>query len=347
MLAKQLHDFLHIYRKDTEQIRWEISVQLDNERRKHAERLVDEKAFQNLLHKCNEIQLEEIMSVYMKKSQDSSVFLGGPANKSAKNDIESDLFSPPSIIVTTASNLSESLKREAMIDKQQEAEIQSVNFSSANQLSCSGSAAAAGNFKSSKNEKNNVYRQCNASNSRVTSTSKKLRSSLARVHKKETKKPVGNSLKAKPMQRQQQQKNNADFIEHQIATDNANNVSGDEDDLSIKSDFSSLSDGSNGNTKPNEPLDLTLASRESTSKLKRKSTHKEKKTNSTTNSRVDYETTITNIYLNGNRKNTGHKLTKVNCLSNKLTNSATINMFNFLSGYLNFLLFLMLFIKLV
>lgn len=34
MLAKQLHDFLHIYRKDTEQIRIEISSQLEIERKK-------------------------------------------------------------------------------------------------------------------------------------------------------------------------------------------------------------------------------------------------------------------------------------------------------------------------
>jgi tubulin polyglutamylase TTLL5 len=78
MLAKQLHDFLHIYRKDTEQIRSEMSSQLEDERKKNTNMIIDELGFKNLLHKCNEIQLEEIMSVYMKNTQDSSVFLGGP-----------------------------------------------------------------------------------------------------------------------------------------------------------------------------------------------------------------------------------------------------------------------------
>jgi hypothetical protein len=76
MLAKQLHDFLHVYRKDTEQIRIETNSQLEAERKKYANKLIDEKAFQTLLYKCTESELEEIMSIYMKNSQDSSVFLG-------------------------------------------------------------------------------------------------------------------------------------------------------------------------------------------------------------------------------------------------------------------------------
>ena len=76
MLAKQLHDFLHVYRKDTEQIRIESTAQLEAERKKHLNKLIDEKAFQTLLYKCSESELEEIMSIYMKHSQDSSVFLG-------------------------------------------------------------------------------------------------------------------------------------------------------------------------------------------------------------------------------------------------------------------------------
>ena len=76
MLAKQLHDFLHVYRKDTEQLRVETNAQLDAERKNSLNKLIDEKAFQTLLYKCNEAELEEIMSIYMKNSQDSSVFLG-------------------------------------------------------------------------------------------------------------------------------------------------------------------------------------------------------------------------------------------------------------------------------
>jgi hypothetical protein len=80
MLAKQLHDFLHIYRKDTGQIRIDMNTQLEEERKKYRRKLIDEKAFQTLLYKCCEAELEEIMSVYMKNSQDSSVFLGSCKN---------------------------------------------------------------------------------------------------------------------------------------------------------------------------------------------------------------------------------------------------------------------------
>lgn len=82
MLAKELHDFLHIYRKDTGQIRLELASQLESERRskKYRNKLIDEKAFQTLLYKCCEAELEEIMSVYMKNSHDTSVFLGASKN---------------------------------------------------------------------------------------------------------------------------------------------------------------------------------------------------------------------------------------------------------------------------
>lgn len=85
VLAKHLHDFLYIYRKDTDQIKSEMSKVLESERANNSERLIGEDLFQNVLHRCSELQLEEIMSVYMKKSQDSSVFLGGPAKKVRKN----------------------------------------------------------------------------------------------------------------------------------------------------------------------------------------------------------------------------------------------------------------------
>lgn len=87
MLAKQLHDFLHVYRKDTEQIRIEMSAQLDNERKKNKNKLINEKGFQSLLYRCTESELEEIMSVYMKNSQDSSVFLGASKSSTSKSSV--------------------------------------------------------------------------------------------------------------------------------------------------------------------------------------------------------------------------------------------------------------------
>ncbi|CAF0757749.1 unnamed protein product [Brachionus calyciflorus] len=86
MLSKQLHDFLHVYKKDTEQIRIETGLQMENERKKNKNKLIDDKCFQSLLYKCSEADLEEIMSSYMKNSHDSSVFLGSKNNKNQNND---------------------------------------------------------------------------------------------------------------------------------------------------------------------------------------------------------------------------------------------------------------------
>lgn len=85
MLAKQLHDFLHIYRKDTEQICVEEIGQLENERKKYKNRVFNEIALKNVLYKCTEAELEEIMSGYMKNFQDSSVFLGSAKSTAAKH----------------------------------------------------------------------------------------------------------------------------------------------------------------------------------------------------------------------------------------------------------------------
>lgn len=83
MLSKQLHDFLHIYKKDTELIRLESNVRTEKERKKNQKKIIDDKAFQSLLYKSSESDLEEIMSAYMKNSHDSSVFLG--SSKSSTN----------------------------------------------------------------------------------------------------------------------------------------------------------------------------------------------------------------------------------------------------------------------
>ena len=86
MLAKQLNDFLHVYKKDTEQIRLELKNQLKLERKLNHNKLIDEKSFQSLLYKCCESELEEIMSTYMKSSQDCSVFLGVSRSDSKINE---------------------------------------------------------------------------------------------------------------------------------------------------------------------------------------------------------------------------------------------------------------------
>lgn len=83
MLGKQLGDFLHIYRKDTEQMRIALSAQLDLEKKRHRSRIIDETQFQTLVYKCGESELEQIMSAYMRTAgPDSSIFLGVSSNKS-------------------------------------------------------------------------------------------------------------------------------------------------------------------------------------------------------------------------------------------------------------------------
>ena len=87
MLGKQLGDFLHIYRKDTEQMRIALSAQLDSEKKRNNGRLIDEAQFQTVVYRCDEAELEQIMSAYMKATgPDSSVFLG--VSVSGKSDAE-------------------------------------------------------------------------------------------------------------------------------------------------------------------------------------------------------------------------------------------------------------------
>lgn len=77
MLSKQLADFLHIYRKDTEQMRISLSSVLDAEKRRHRARLVDEAKLQSLVYNLSEGELEQLMSAYMKSvGSEASIHLG-------------------------------------------------------------------------------------------------------------------------------------------------------------------------------------------------------------------------------------------------------------------------------
>lgn len=81
MLGKQLADFLHIYRKDTEQMRIALSSQLDAEKKRKRARLIDETKFQSLIYNLAESELEQIMSAYMKAvGSEASVYLGVSSN---------------------------------------------------------------------------------------------------------------------------------------------------------------------------------------------------------------------------------------------------------------------------
>jgi hypothetical protein len=76
MLAKELQDFLHIYKKDTEQLKLDYNYDIEAQKQKDRKGSFNEILLINFLNKCTETQLEEIMSSYMKNSKDSSAFLG-------------------------------------------------------------------------------------------------------------------------------------------------------------------------------------------------------------------------------------------------------------------------------
>ena len=76
MLAKELQDFLHIYKKDTEQLKLDYNYDIEAQKQKDRQGSFNEILLINFLNKCTETQLEEIMSSYMKNSKDSTAFLG-------------------------------------------------------------------------------------------------------------------------------------------------------------------------------------------------------------------------------------------------------------------------------
>ena len=84
MLGKQLADFLHIYRKDTEQMRISQSGQLEAEKKRNRNRQIDEAKFQSLVYNLSESQLEHLMSAYMKSvGSEASIFLGVASSSSS------------------------------------------------------------------------------------------------------------------------------------------------------------------------------------------------------------------------------------------------------------------------
>lgn len=90
MLGKQLADFLHIYRKDTEQMRISQSGQLEAEKKRNRNRQIDEAKFQSLVYNLSESQLEHLMSAYMKSvGSEASIFLGVASSSSSSSYVPS------------------------------------------------------------------------------------------------------------------------------------------------------------------------------------------------------------------------------------------------------------------
>jgi hypothetical protein len=93
MLSKELQDFLYIYKKDTELLKIDSNYDIEAQKLKNKKNSFNETLLINFLNKCSEMQLEEIMSSYMKNSKDSSAFLGTNNNNNNKklNDSQQDL----------------------------------------------------------------------------------------------------------------------------------------------------------------------------------------------------------------------------------------------------------------
>ncbi len=252
----------------------------------------------------------------MKKSQDSSVFLGGPIKKSpvtlaqqsatqpnnTNNSETSDFF------LLTAPNNTGRTVGDTAAQPNKPIEIPPLNFGSQNKPT----------------EKFNVE-----INNRLVSA-KKSKPPLSKVRKKESR---------RAHKRQQQTAPNTNSDRNEASQNggqaaNLNDMTADEDNLSIKSDDASLSD---------EPAKNSIAPGTAT-KLKRQSSNatKEKKFNPIR--AVDYETTITNIYLNGHQKGSSSSnggKTLLNAAARPKTNppsrNSQINGFNFVTG--KFMLF--------
>ena len=88
MLSKELQDFLHIYKKDTELLKVDYNYDIEAQRQKDRKGSFNEILLISFLNKCTETQLEEIMSAYMKNSKDSSAFLGTSCKKASDTSLE-------------------------------------------------------------------------------------------------------------------------------------------------------------------------------------------------------------------------------------------------------------------
>ncbi|XP_060581797.1 tubulin polyglutamylase TTLL5-like isoform X2 [Ruditapes philippinarum] len=81
ILAKQLGDFVHIYNKETEQLRARKHLERKHTHLRRAESVdaLDEDKFDRFVHTASEGELEEVLTTYTKINKSASIFLGGKA----------------------------------------------------------------------------------------------------------------------------------------------------------------------------------------------------------------------------------------------------------------------------
>lgn len=81
ILAKQLGDFVHVYNKETEQLRARKQLEKKHTHLRQAESMegLDEDKFDRFVHTASEAELEEVLTTYTKINKSASIFLGGKA----------------------------------------------------------------------------------------------------------------------------------------------------------------------------------------------------------------------------------------------------------------------------
>ncbi|XP_071079263.1 tubulin polyglutamylase TTLL5-like isoform X1 [Haliotis cracherodii] len=83
ILAKQLGDFVHIYNKETEQLRTRKMIDRRHLRRTDSMEGLHESKFEKFVNTACEAELEEVLTTYTKMNKSASIFLGSNAKTSS------------------------------------------------------------------------------------------------------------------------------------------------------------------------------------------------------------------------------------------------------------------------
>ncbi|XP_064600356.1 tubulin polyglutamylase TTLL5-like isoform X2 [Liolophura sinensis] len=76
ILAKQLSDFVHVYTKETEQLRNKAQGDKKSQRNSTSKEGINEEKFERFINIASETELEEVLTTYTKLNKSASIFLG-------------------------------------------------------------------------------------------------------------------------------------------------------------------------------------------------------------------------------------------------------------------------------
>ncbi|WAR19156.1 TTLL5-like protein [Mya arenaria] len=106
ILAKQLGDFVHIYNKETDQLR--ARRQMEKKHHSHLKRTdsidgLDDDKFDRFVHTASEGELEEVLTTYTKINKSASIFLGGKTGAEGQTNSHvptTDISNPEALVNT-------------------------------------------------------------------------------------------------------------------------------------------------------------------------------------------------------------------------------------------------------